>query len=65
VRIEYETQEGDRDRVDLELATDHYRPQGLAEKASAGFQIYARSEDAVGLRRVRDDHEIMTAILRL
>jgi hypothetical protein len=65
VRIEYETQEGDRDRVDLELATDHYRPQGLAEKASAGFQIYARSEDAGGLRRVRDDHEIMTAILRL
>ena len=65
VRIEYETQEGDRDRVDLELATDHYRPQGLAEKASAGFQIYARSEDTGGLRRVRDDHEIMTAILRL
>jgi hypothetical protein len=65
MRIEYETQDGERQRIDLELATDHYRPQGLAEKARAGFQIYARSEDAGGLRRVRDDHEIITVILRL
>jgi hypothetical protein len=65
MRIEYETQEGDRERLDLELATDHYRPQSLAEKARAGFQIHARPEDADHLRRVRDNHEIMTAILRL
>ena len=65
VRIEYANQEMEISRVELELATGHYHPQQLSEKARAGFQIYARSEDAPGLRRVRDDREIMTAILSL
>jgi DNA-binding MarR family transcriptional regulator len=65
LRIEYANQEMEITRVDLELATSHYRAGHLAEKARAGFQIYARSEDAAGLRRVRDDREIMTAILSL
>ena len=65
VRIEYATVEMEIARVDLELATSHYHAGHLAEKASAGFQIYARSGDAAGLRRVRDDREIMTAILSL
>ena len=63
VRIEYANQEMEISRVDLELATGHYHGEHLAEKARAGFQIYARSEDAAGLRRVRDEREIMTAIL--
>ncbi len=63
MRIEYETQGGDRARVDVELATSHYHGNHLAEKARAGFQIYARSEDAAGLRRIRDEREITTAIL--
>ena len=65
LRIEYANQEMEISRVDLELATGHYHAGHLAEKARAGFQIYARPEDAVGLRRVRDDREIMTAILSL
>jgi hypothetical protein len=65
MRIEYANQEMEISRVDLELATGHYHAQHLAEKARAGFQIYARSEDAQGLRRVRDEREIMTAILSL
>jgi hypothetical protein len=65
LRIEYANQEMEISRVDLELATGHYHAQHLAEKARAGFQIYARSEDAAGLRRVRDEREIMTAILSL
>jgi hypothetical protein len=65
VRIEYANQEMEISRVDLELATGHYHAGRLAEKARAGFQIYARSEDAAGLRRVRDEREIMTAILSL
>ena len=65
LRVEYATQEMEMARVDLELATSHYHAGHLAEKARAGFQIYARSEDAAGLRRVRDDREIMTAILSL
>ncbi len=65
LRIEYASKEMEISRVDLELATGHYHAGHLAEKARAGFQIYARSEDAAGLRRVRDDREIMTAILSL
>jgi len=65
VRIEYANQEMEISRVDLELATRHYHAEHLAEKARAGFQIYARSEDTQGLRRVRDEREIMTAILSL
>ena len=63
VRIEYATQEMEIARVDLELATGHYHAGHLAEKASAGFQLYARSEDTAGLRRVRDEREITVAIL--
>jgi hypothetical protein len=65
LRIEYASQEMEISRVDLELATGHYHAGRLAEKARAGFQIYARSEDAAGLRRVRDDREIVTTILSL
>jgi hypothetical protein len=63
LRIEYANQEMEISRVDLELATGHYHAGHLAEKARAGFQLYAQSEDAAGFRRVRDDREIMTAIL--
>jgi hypothetical protein len=63
MHIEYETQEGERARVDVELATSHYHGNHLAEKSQAGFQIYARSHDAAGLRRIRDEREITTAIL--
>ena len=65
LRIEYSDKNMEIARVDLELATGHYHAGHLAEKARAGFQIYARAEDAAGLRRVRDDREIMTSILSL
>jgi len=65
LRIEYANQEMEIARVDLELATGHYHAGHLADKARAGFQIYARAEDVSGLRRVRDDREIMTSILSL
>jgi len=65
LRIEYTTQGMEIARVDLELATGYYHAGHLAEKACAGFQIYAHSADTPGLRRVRDDREIMTAILSL
>ena len=66
LRIEY-TKENDSQiqRVDLELATDHYRPQGLSEKARAGFQIYARRGETDRLRRIRDDLDLTATILRL
>ena len=33
-------------RVNIEIATEHYRDSAVAEKASAGFQVYAASAKA-------------------
>jgi len=65
LRIEYETREGEIARVDLELATEHYRGRTLAEKVRAGFSIYAHAQDATGLRRVMDQNELTAEILSL
>jgi hypothetical protein len=65
LRIEYEDREGDMARVDLELATEHYRGSNLAEKVRAGFSLYARAQDAPGLRRVLDQKELTAEILSL
>ena len=46
LRIEYETREGEMARVDLELATEHYRPSQFAEKVRAGFSLYAPRSEA-------------------
>jgi hypothetical protein len=63
LRVEY-LRENDSEiqRRDLELATDHYRPRGLSQKARAGFQIYARRGETDRLRRIRDDRELSAAI---
>ncbi|HEX4002913.1 MAG TPA: hypothetical protein VHX36_09695 [Candidatus Acidoferrales bacterium] len=65
LRIEYETPEGDMGRVDLELATEHYRPRQLAEKVRAGFSLYAPRSEADRLRRVLDQRELTAEILSL
>jgi hypothetical protein len=65
LRVEYETPELELRHVDLELATRDYRPRAMAEKASAGFSLYSRSEDASRLRRVLDEREITAGILTL
>jgi hypothetical protein len=65
VRIEYQTPDGERARVDLELATSHYRGRHLAEKVRAGFSIYAHASDVSNLRRVLDQRELTAEILSL
>jgi hypothetical protein len=65
LRVEYETAEMDRKYIDLELATRNYRPRSLAEKAKAGFSIYAPREDASRLRRILDQQELTAGILSL
>jgi hypothetical protein len=65
VRIEYDTLDGERARVDLELATGHYRGRTLAEKVLAGFSLYARADDISKLRRVLDQRELTAEILSL
>jgi hypothetical protein len=66
LRIEYVNENDSQiQHRDLELATDHYRPRGLSEKARAGFQIYARREETSRLRRIRDEQELTAAIYSL
>jgi len=65
LQVEYENGEGQLARVNLELATKHYRPAQLQAKAQAGFSLYAPSQDADHLRRVLSDREITAEILSL
>jgi hypothetical protein len=66
LRIEYVNENDNQiQHRDLELATDHYRPRGLSEKARAGFQIYARREETSRLRRIRDERELTATIYSL
>jgi hypothetical protein len=66
LRIEYVNEnDSEIQRRDLELATEHYHSRAFSEKARAGFQIYARPEDAAHFRRVRDDHHLISTIFRL
>jgi hypothetical protein len=65
LRIEYQTPDFELQRVDLELATRHYRPRGVAEKAKAGFALYSPREDAPRLRRILDERELTARIFAL
>jgi hypothetical protein len=65
MRIEYQNADLELRRVDLELATRHYRPRGVATKAKAGFSLYSHREDASRLRRILDEQELTARILTL
>lgn len=65
LRIEYEDECRNLEHLDLEIATREYRPRGLAEKAKAGFHLFARRQDHPRLRRVLDRHEITAEIFSL
>ncbi|HYL85803.1 MAG TPA: hypothetical protein VE263_16360 [Candidatus Angelobacter sp.] len=66
LRIEYVNENDNQiQRRDLELATEHYRPRGLSEKARAGFELYARRGETDRLRRIRDDRELSAPIFSL
>ena len=51
--------------TNLELATRNYRPRALAQKAKAGFSIYAPREDVSKLRRILDESELTARIFSL
>ena len=65
LRVEYEDECRDVHRLDLEVATRDYRPQGLGEKAKAGFHVFARQQDHDRLRRILDSQEITARIFAL
>jgi hypothetical protein len=65
LRLEHQTPEHELVRIDLELATEHYRFKNIAQKIRAGFAIYARTQDAPPTRRVLEQREITAEILNL
>ena len=65
LRLEYETPDLQQTKVDLELISSEYRQGQIAEKARAGFTLYASAADAARLRPAMSDPEIMQEILSL
>jgi hypothetical protein len=65
LRLEYETSSGDTARVDLELATEHYKPSQLAAKARAGFMLYAPEAQAGRITAALEERDIIVEILSL
>ncbi len=65
VRLEYETREGTQARVDLELATEHYKPSQVAAKAQAGFTIYAPASQTGRLSAALDERGVLAEIFSL
>jgi DNA-binding PadR family transcriptional regulator len=64
LRIEYETQEGDLTKVDLELATGHYKGSQIAEKGAAGFSIHGTGGGQQG-GGTPQDHDFISEIISL
>jgi hypothetical protein len=65
LRLEYETSSGYMARVDLELATEHYKPSQLAAKARAGFTLYAPEAQAGRITAALEERDIIVEILSL
>ena len=65
LRIEYETRDGEMARVHLELVTEHYRGQQVADKVHAGFSLYIPRGEADRLRRVLDQRKLTAEIVSL
>jgi hypothetical protein len=65
LRIEYEDRYGVAAHADLEVASESYHGSHAAEKAAAGFRIYASPETAARLSRALEEREITAEILSL
>jgi len=65
LRIEYDTADADRAHVDLELATEHYRPSHMRQKAQAGFKLYGVNTTSRGHRAGWEGRELTADVLAL
>lgn len=65
LRLEVETRDGVHTRVDLELATEHYKPGQIAAKAEAGFTIYVAPGQAGRVTAALEDRGLVAEILSL
>lgn len=65
LRIEYTLPSGASAQVDVEVASESYHGSHAAEKAAAGFRIYAAHDTAARLSAALDEREITAEILAL
>jgi len=65
LRIEYETPEGEVERVDLELATEHYHRGHMATKVRAGFKMYGFVSTSRGRSAQWEGRELTATVLSL
>ena len=65
LRIECETADGERAHIDLELATENYRPGHLSQKTCAGFKIYCVNSTSRGRRAEWKGRELSAEVLAL
>jgi hypothetical protein len=65
LRIHYEDRYGVSAQIDLEVASENYHGSHAAEKAAAGFRIYASADTAGRLSRALEEREITAEILCL
>lgn len=65
LRIEYDTQDGDRAHIDLELATENYRPGHMRQKTRAGFKLYGVNTTSRGHRAGWEGRELTAEVLAL
>jgi len=65
LRLEYETADGERAHIDLELATENYRPGHMSQKMRAGFKIYGINSTSRGRRAEWEGRELTAEVLAL
>ena len=65
LRIEYENAAGEPGRIDLELATGHYKGAQMLAKLRAGFHLYIAGTDSSRGTAVHDERELTAGILSL
>jgi len=57
--------EGERAKVDLELASEHYRGAHLARKIQAGFKVYLAGSGSTAGSTVKEERELTAGLLSL
>jgi hypothetical protein len=63
IQVEYETREGNIERENFELLSQHYGKEEIRGKAGAGFRMYARAAEAHQVRRTLGDAALVVEAL--
>jgi len=65
LRVGYETADGECAYIDLELATENYRPAHMSQKLRAGFKTYKVNSTFRGRPAEWEGRELTAQVLAL